>query len=158
MKSFFHRALKLLPVLSFALLLCVACKDKNETSTPQPVISAEPSPVEIKPTNNQVVVEEPKVVLPPGVLSPEEARNHVGEIATVRGKVYRVYASQKGDVFIDIGGRHPNAPFTAVCFQQKIPTAFLQELNDQIISVRGKITEYQGKVEIVLENEKQISR
>jgi hypothetical protein len=89
-------------------------------------------------------------------IAPEEAKNHVGEVVTVRGKVFGVYVSQKGDVFINIGGKHPNAPFTAVCFQQAIPTEELKVLEGKTISVRGKIKDYNRQIEIVLETAEQI--
>ena len=89
------------------------------------------------------------------VLTPEEAKQHVGEIATVRGKVFGVSVSQKGDVFISIGAKRP-APFTAVCFKQAIPTDQLKALDGQTISVRGKIKDYNGQVETILEREEQI--
>ena len=89
------------------------------------------------------------------LLTPEEAKQHVGEIATVRGKVYGVSVSQKGDVFISIGTKRP-APFTAVCFKQAIATDQLKALDGQTISVRGKIKDYNGQIEIILEREEQI--
>lgn len=141
--------------LASALLLVPACTPK-ETPPVVPATNAAPvvaPPVSV-PVSNALVVatNQPASV----VLAPEEAKSHVGEIATVRGKVFDVHVSQKGDVFINIGGKHPNTPFTAVCFKQAIPTDQLKELDGKTISVRGKIKDYNGQIEIVLETADQI--
>jgi len=142
--------------LILVLSLCPSCKPKNEASQTSTEQSSPPSTVSAPATNESAP--NPPTPGEAPILTPEEARNHIGEMATVKGKVERVYVSQKGDVFIDMGGKHPNAPFTAVCFKQAIPTDQLQALDGKVISVKGKIKEYQGKVEIVLETANQISQ
>ncbi len=94
----------------------------------------------------------------PAVITPEEARQHKGERVTVRGKVADVHVTQKGDVFVNFGGRYPRAVFTAVCFQGAIPATELTPLNGKTISVTGRIREYSGQVEMVLEAEDQIEK
>ena len=141
--------------LTIVLLLGQSCKPKDEASNPagaQPVL---PPALIASPTDDAAPT--PLAPAETITITPEEARNHVGKIATVKGKAERVYVSQKGDVFIDMGGKHPNAAFTAVCFKQAIPTDQLRALNGKVISVTGKIKDYQGKVEIVLETADQIS-
>ncbi len=75
----------------------------------------------------------------------------------MRGKVYGVFLSKKGDVFISVGAAHPNAPFTVVCFQSAIPTDDLKKLNGKTVSFKGKIKEHAGTVEIILDTPDQIS-
>lgn len=91
------------------------------------------------------------------VIEPAEAKNYVGEKVTVKGKVFRVHETKKGDVFIDVGGKYPDAPFTAVCFQEAIPTEQLKALEGKTVSLTGKIKEYKGRVEIILDGADQIS-
>ena len=141
--------------LAGVLLLLPACTPK-EVKPDAPATNASPVvAVPVAPASNAPAVAT-NLVPAAGVLAPEEAKNHVGEMATVRGKVFDVHVSQKGDVFINIGGKHPNAPFKVVCFKQAIPTDQLKALDGQTISVRGKLKDYNGQVEIVLETADQI--
>ncbi len=94
----------------------------------------------------------------PAVITPAAARQHKGERVTVRGKVADVHVTQKGDVFLNFGGKYPQAVFSAVCFQGAIPAAQLTPLNGKTISVTGRIREYNGQVEIVLETQDQIEK
>ena len=150
MKKFQFRMLLNSGALAGALLLVASCTPKE----PTPVIPATNNPpARVVPVTNPPATNQSASA---GALTPEEAKNHVGESVTVRGKVFGVHVSQKGDVFINIGGKHPNAPFTAVCFKQAIPTDELKELDGQTISVRGKIKEYNGQIEIILETADQI--
>jgi len=155
MKSLCFPALRNSCALAGALWLVTSCTPREEKANPPatnapPVISA---PLTVPPTNASVVVTNQ---VGGGVLAPEEAKSHVGEVATVRGKVFGVHVSQKGDVFINIGGKHPDAPFTAICFKQAIPTDQLKELDGKTISIHGKIKDYNGQIEIVLETADQI--
>lgn len=145
-------------IFALGFLVFASCKPKEETKIPTPVPTNDITPSSAVAQTNAKEESPSKVTLPSGVIAPEDAKNHIGETATVKGKVDRVYVSQKGDVFIDMGGKRPNAAFTAVCFKQAIPTVQLQDLDGKIISVKGKIKEYQGKVEIVLEKADQISQ
>ena len=43
---------------------------------------------------------------------PEEAKNQIGEDASVRGLVEQVSFSQKGNAFLNFGGRYPQQVFT----------------------------------------------
>jgi hypothetical protein len=43
---------------------------------------------------------------------PEEAKDHIGENASVRGLVEQVSFSKKGNAFLNFGGRYPQQVFT----------------------------------------------
>jgi hypothetical protein len=48
------------------------------------------------------------------VISPNEAKDHVGQITTIEGVASEVHHAASGKVtFIDMGGRYPNNPFAA---------------------------------------------
>ena len=145
-----NHPLKLSSAIAAACLVFSACKPKEATPPPAPPAAAPaPAPApEVKPAVKDAA---------PAALTPEEAKSHIGEVAVVRGKVFGVFQSKKGDVFISIGAAHPNAPFTAVCFQEAIPAADLKKLAGRTVSIRGAIKEYNGAVEIVLETADQIS-
>ena len=140
-------------LLAAAVLIATSCKPKQEPA-PVPPAPAPAPVVAVAPVITNNAPAQPAQTS--GVLTPEEARKHIGEVATVKGNVTGVHVSKKGDVFISFGAKHPNAPFTAVCFQGVIPPAKLQALNGQTVAVRGKIKEYNGQVEIILETEDQI--
>jgi hypothetical protein len=44
--------------------------------------------------------------------SATEAAKHVGEAATVTDKVERAYQAKGGNIFLNMGGVHPNETFT----------------------------------------------
>ncbi len=46
--------------------------------------------------------------------SAAKARDHVGEYATVVGKVYQIFESREGAFYLDIGGKNPSNTFTGV--------------------------------------------
>lgn len=139
------RELKFASALFVAGLVCAGCKKEQQSPAPPPVVTSAPTAAA------------PKPGLAEKVLSPQEAKNHIGEYATVRGQVFGVHVTQKGDVFINMGGAFPNQPFTAACFQGAIPAEDLKKLEGKIVSVKGPIKDYNGQVEIVLERADQIS-
>lgn len=46
---------------------------------------------------------------------PEEAKDHIGENASVRGLVEQVSFSQKGNAFLNFGRRYPQQIFIGLC-------------------------------------------
>jgi hypothetical protein len=49
----------------------------------------------------------------PPTYPPEEAAKHVGETATITGRVDGFHQSGKGNIFLNMGGKYPNQAFTA---------------------------------------------
>ena len=86
-----------------------------------------------------------------------EAKNHIGEDATVCGMVYQVQLSKSGSIFLNIGGDHPNQPFTAVCFKGTIPYESLKNFESLAVCVTGTIRDYKGKPEIMITSLNQIT-
>jgi DNA/RNA endonuclease YhcR with UshA esterase domain len=90
--------------------------------------------------------------------SPEEAAKHVGETATVTGRVNEFHKSGKGNILLNMGGKYPNRAFTAF-----IPAASAaqfsqaQQPEGRIVAVSGKITLYKGKPEIIVTSPSQIT-
>jgi len=158
-----NRTLKLSSLLVATGLILSACKKEEPAPTPPP--SPAPAP---KVETPAPAVEAPKaatsaapaaVAAPAAgaVYTPEQAKDHVGEEATVRGKVFGVHITQKGDAFMNIGAAHPDAPFTAVCFGGSIPAETLNAFDGKTVAIKGKIKDYKGKVEMVLDKAEQIS-
>jgi DNA/RNA endonuclease YhcR with UshA esterase domain len=91
-------------------------------------------------------------------IAPNEAREHVGQNVTVEGMVNEIHHAASGSAtFIDMGGRYPNNPFTAVIFKDdaaKFPD--VDALDGKMIDVTGSIRLYHGKPEIILNDAAQI--
>jgi DNA/RNA endonuclease YhcR with UshA esterase domain len=90
-------------------------------------------------------------------IAPSEAQKHVGQTVTVEGPVGNVYGTRSGAVFIDIGGRFPDNPFTAVIFPGdtgKFPAA--SALDGRTIAVNGVVQLYRNRPEIVLRSAEQL--
>jgi TonB family protein len=91
------------------------------------------------------------------VITPDQAKDHVGQDVVVQGQVTQVGASERSHtVFLNFGGRYPNHTFTAVIFSknlQSFPDA--RSWEGKTITVRGQL--HQGKPEIVLERQEQVT-
>ena len=53
---------------------------------------------------------------------PEEAKDHIGESASVRGLVEQVSFSKKGNAFLNFGRRYPQQVFTGFVPVQHVNT------------------------------------
>jgi DNA/RNA endonuclease YhcR with UshA esterase domain len=87
-----------------------------------------------------------------------EAAKHIGETATVTGKVEGVHKSGKDNIFLNMGGKYPNQMFTAYipsAHAAQFPNA--QEYEGRMVEVSGKIALYHGKPEIVVTSPAQIT-
>ena len=92
-----------------------------------------------------------------GTISPQEAKDHVGEVTTVTGSVDG-FKSLPRETFLDMGGRYPTNAFTVFCpTKSGVSSSELQPLEGKVISVTGKITLYHGRPEIILTSMSQIS-
>ncbi|EDY22277.1 nucleic acid binding, OB-fold, tRNA/helicase-type [Chthoniobacter flavus Ellin428] len=87
-------------------------------------------------------------------LTPAEAKNHVGETATVKGTVDQISKGPKA-VFLNFGGKYPNHVFSAVSFT--LPFAMLSKFDGKSVAVTGLIKDVEGKPEIVVTTLTQIT-
>jgi hypothetical protein len=147
-----NQGIKITSVLFVAALVCAGCKQAETTPQIAPIVTN--APVIAPPTNAPVAVTN---AVPTAVLTPPQAKDHVGEDAIVRGEVFGVHITAKGDAFINVGAAYPDAPFTAVCFQGAIPADDLKKLDGKTVSFKGKIKDHNGKTEIILDSADQIS-
>jgi len=86
-----------------------------------------------------------------------QANSHIGETAKVSGKVFRVYTSAGGTTFFDYCQNYKSCPFSAVVFasaKAKFPN--LTQYQGRDITVKGKISSYQGQAEMILNSPDQI--
>jgi DNA/RNA endonuclease YhcR with UshA esterase domain len=91
-------------------------------------------------------------------ITPSAASQHVGQPVTVEGVVSEVHHAASGKVtFINMGGRYPDNPFTAVIFADeasKFPN--VDSLEGRTIDVTGTVKLYRGRPEIILNDAGQI--
>jgi DNA/RNA endonuclease YhcR with UshA esterase domain len=90
-------------------------------------------------------------------IAPADAGKHVGQTVTVEGAVSNVHTTGSGMTFIDMGGRYPDNPFTAVIFSDdagKFPDA--DEFDGKTVDITGPVRLYKGKAEIILKSADQI--
>jgi micrococcal nuclease len=102
-----------------------------------------------------------KITASESKISASEAKNHMGQTATVCGVVAsaRYADSAKGKpTFLNLDKPYPDPIFTAVIWEADRPK-FGQpetELKDKRICVTGKIEEYRGTPEITLRDRSQL--
>lgn len=87
----------------------------------------------------------------------ETVAQHLGESVVFCGTPTDVHASKKSDgpVFMDFGGRYPDAPFTVVIFGDVAGTdhdALVKRFSGKALHVRGEVKRYKDKAEIVLKS------
>jgi DNA/RNA endonuclease YhcR with UshA esterase domain len=93
----------------------------------------------------------------PDIVPAKEAKSKVGETITVEAKVAEVNKTEK-IVRINLGARFPKQELTLVVF----PANFskfedVEKLEGRTVRVSGKVTEYQGRPQIVLDRKDQLT-
>ncbi len=86
-----------------------------------------------------------------------EALQHIGEYAWVTGTLISTYVSKKGVTYLDFCANYKSCPFSGVIFSDdshSFPN--LGAAIGHSVTVSGKITSYQGKAEIILQDPTQL--
>ena len=90
----------------------------------------------------------------------DSVSNHKGESVTVCGQVFGIKYLEKSQItFINLGAPYPDAPLTVVIFEEarakfsQIPETLFA---NKKICVTGMIKEHNGKLEIVIDDPKNI--
>jgi len=88
-----------------------------------------------------------------------DAKNHIGNTASVSGTIQSVYISSSGQVFFDYCKNYKNCPFSAVVFADDAKNfTDISQYQGETITVTGPITSYNGTPEIVISSPSQISK
>jgi hypothetical protein len=86
-----------------------------------------------------------------------DAGSHAGETGCVSGRVLKVFTSRGGNTFLDFCEDYRDCPFSSVIFSSDKPKfGDLQFLAGRQIEIRGPITLYQGRPEIIIRDPEQI--
>ena len=80
-----------------------------------------------------------------------------GKTGCVSGRVLKVFTSKGGNTFFDFCEDYHNCPFTSVIFSSdKSKFGDVQSLAGREIEIRGSVTVYQGRPEIIIRDPGQI--
>jgi hypothetical protein len=94
----------------------------------------------------------------PDCLPFDQARNHIGEIKCITGKVIRIKQGARGVHFLDFCEDFRFCPFTVVVFPGDLKSVGdVRQLQGRVIQIHGPVKEYDGRAEIVLEEYRQLS-
>ena len=89
-------------------------------------------------------------------ITSKEAKNFIGETKIVRGIVASIFVSNKGTVLINFDEAYPNATFVAVIKTGNSGVSYADVKKGSILTITGKIEEYKGMPEIILNDQSQI--
>jgi hypothetical protein len=92
-----------------------------------------------------------------GCLDFRSAGAHTGENTCVSGRVLRVFTSRSGNTFLDFCTDYRSCPFTSVIFASaRSQFGNLAALEGRNIEIRGEITSYNDRAEIIIRTPQQI--
>jgi hypothetical protein len=81
----------------------------------------------------------------------------VGKSACVSGRILRVFTSRSGNTFLDFCADYRSCPFASVIFSEDRPKfGDLSQLQGRQVEVRGLVTYYNHRAEIIVHDSKQI--
>lgn len=94
----------------------------------------------------------------PTEYSATEAAKHIGETATVTDKIERAYQAKGGNIFLNMGGAHPNETFTIFIPADAAPKfSEFKKYEGATVTVTGKISAHGDKPEISVATPDQIT-
>lgn len=86
-----------------------------------------------------------------------QATSHAGETGCVSGLVLRAYTSKAGNTFLDFCSDYKTCPFSSVIFaSDRKKFGDLETLSGNRVEIRGLITTYNGRSEIIIHDPWQI--
>src|SRR5262249_17325719 len=87
-----------------------------------------------------------------------EAHKYVGDRLCITGKVVKVARSPRsGTHFLNFCDDYRNCPFSVVIFAKDLQRAGdVRELEGRTIEIYGKVKEYKGQAEIILNDARQL--
>jgi hypothetical protein len=91
-------------------------------------------------------------------LTPEEAKQHIGQSGNVDGLAAQVSTS-KGNVYVNLGAKFPDQTFTGFIAFPDVRTVgldYLQSLEGKTVSIVGRILDVRGKPQIQITKKEQI--
>lgn len=94
---------------------------------------------------------------PQDCLSVVDAHKHIGKTHCVTGNVIRVEDGSNGVTFLDFCADYRTCPFTVIVFPADINNlGDVRQLQGHIITIKGRIEEYDDRAEIILRHPQQL--
>ncbi|MCS6982133.1 MAG: DNA/RNA non-specific endonuclease [Flavobacteriales bacterium] len=99
--------------------------------------------------------------IPAGAITPDQARQRLHQTATVCGTVAgSAFVSRSGNILINLDKPYPENDFTLVISKKDIPSFPYDPVktlkDDTRLCANGKITEYRGRMEIIVNHPHQL--
>lgn len=93
----------------------------------------------------------------PAVVPAKEAKTKVGETIVVEGRVAEVSKNER-IIRLNLGAKYPKQDFTLVIFPRNFELfPDVEKLDGKTVRASGKVAEYQGRPQIVLERKDQLT-
>ena len=87
----------------------------------------------------------------------EQAREKLGEIACVKGRVLKVASTESGTWFLNFCEDYRSCPFSVVTFARDLrDVGDIRTLEGKDIEINGKVKDYKGQTEIILRDRSQL--
>lgn len=95
-------------------------------------------------------------IKPEAVVSPLQAKDHIGRVVTVKGFVADVYKTEKV-AYLNFVEKFPDNPFSGVIFANKFKDfGDMNIYEGKNVELTGRITVYKEKPQIILDNPEQV--
>lgn len=92
-----------------------------------------------------------------GCVGFRDAASQTGKSACISARVLRVFTSRAGNTFLDFCPDYRQCPFTSVIFSSdREKFGDLTTLRGRRVEIRGLVSEYQGRAEIIIRDPEQI--
>lgn len=92
-----------------------------------------------------------------GCVDFREAGAHTGQAGCISGRILRVFTSRAGNTYLDFCPDYRDCPFTSVIFgSDRDKFGDLETLGGKKVELRGPISVYQGRAQIVVHDPEQI--
>ena len=87
----------------------------------------------------------------------DQAQKPIGETQCVSGKVLQLETGSRGVHYMDFCEDYRSCPFSVVVFSYDLKSVGdVDQLAGKTVEIRGEVKEYDGRVEIILENAPQL--
>jgi len=92
-----------------------------------------------------------------GCVDFRQAGDHTGQTGCVSGRILRVFTSRAGNTYLDFCPDYRSCPFSSVIFaSDRDKFGDLGTLGGRTVELRGTISVYQGRAQIIVHDPQQI--